>query len=112
MIVSCRIVSCRVVVLCDGMCRVRSLAVAFLQRLDTIKEGNRSIGALNYFLLLTYSRLVREQQQQQAASQPSTTTDAAPTPADRSTDVKSAKPASDGSAVGTASAAGDAALLR
>lgn len=39
--------------------RVRSAAVALLQRIDAHPEGNRCVSALNYFLLITYYRCVR-----------------------------------------------------
>lgn len=40
--------------------KVRMLAFTMMQRIDSTKEGKRYVNSLNYFLLLTYSRLTRE----------------------------------------------------
>jgi hypothetical protein len=40
--------------------KVRRATVLLLKRLDTIPEGAEALSSLNYFLLLTYTRYVRQ----------------------------------------------------
>jgi hypothetical protein len=40
--------------------RIRAHTVVLLQRIDSLLEGNRAVSNLNYFLLLTYYRLVKQ----------------------------------------------------
>ncbi len=40
--------------------RVRACTVQILQRIDAFSEGNKAVSALNYFLLITYYRLVKQ----------------------------------------------------
>jgi hypothetical protein len=70
--------------------QVRFATVEMLQRLDRIEEGKGAVSSLNYFLLLTYHRLLREsqesarkqqqQQQQQQQQHPSPSFVVAPAP--------------------------------